>query len=63
MAEDIIEKVCCNCGRTFNWEWTGCFLEDKFFCDNDCAKEKYPESTNQAGKRVSLGRLLNGRTD
>jgi hypothetical protein len=61
MAEDVIEKVCHKCGRTFNWEWTGCFLEGKFFCDSECAKEVYPDG--RATKQVSLSRLLNGRTD
>lgn len=63
MPEDVIEKVCRNCGRTFNWEWTGCFLEDQFFCNNACAKEKYPDKGRHADKQVSLKRLLNGRTD
>lgn len=44
MPEDVIEKICAHCGRVFNWEWVGVYVQDEFFCGAECSQEKYPNA-------------------
>ena len=59
MVEDFIEKACCNCDRTFNWEWVGCFFENQFFCSTKCVKKMYPDMKGVT--EAPIERILNGK--
>jgi hypothetical protein len=44
MPEDVIEKVCTYCGRTFNYEWIGWVKKNITCCQNTECEKKHKDN-------------------